>query len=41
MIEQFQAELSDISEAISARNSGLDRPYTYLDPAHIENSIAT
>ncbi|XP_047429797.1 hydroperoxide isomerase ALOXE3-like [Mugil cephalus] len=40
MIKEFQAELSDLSEAITARNSQLEVPYTYLDPTQIENSIA-
>ncbi|KAG8011325.1 Hydroperoxide isomerase ALOXE3 [Nibea albiflora] len=40
MIKEFQAELSNLSEAIQERNSQLEVPYTYLDPAHIENSIS-
>ncbi|KAG8011324.1 Hydroperoxide isomerase ALOXE3 [Nibea albiflora] len=39
MIKEFQAELSYLSEAIQQRNSQLEVPYTYLDPAHIGNSI--
>ncbi|XP_042359021.1 hydroperoxide isomerase ALOXE3-like [Plectropomus leopardus] len=39
MIKKFQAELSCLSEAITTRNSQLDLPYTYLNPAEIENSI--
>ncbi|KAM9355672.1 hydroperoxide isomerase ALOXE3-like isoform 3-T3 [Pholidichthys leucotaenia] len=39
MIKEFQAELSYLSEAITARNSKLDLPYTYLDPKEIENSV--
>ncbi|XP_042359022.1 hydroperoxide isomerase ALOXE3-like [Plectropomus leopardus] len=39
MIKEFQAELSYLSEAITARNSQLEVPYTYLNPADIENSI--
>ena len=39
MIQKFQAELSSLSEAIDARNSNLAVPYTYLNPAQIENSI--
>ncbi|XP_071335431.1 hydroperoxide isomerase ALOXE3-like [Trachinotus anak] len=39
MIKEFQAELSDLSEEITARNSELEVPYTYLNPAQIENSI--
>uniref|UniRef100_A0A8C2ZED8 Uncharacterized protein n=1 Tax=Cyclopterus lumpus TaxID=8103 RepID=A0A8C2ZED8_CYCLU len=40
MIKEFQAELSNFSEAIATRNLLLKIPYSYLDPAHIENSIA-
>ncbi|XP_047429794.1 hydroperoxide isomerase ALOXE3-like [Mugil cephalus] len=40
MIKEFQAELSYLSEAITARNSQLEVPYTYLDPKEIENSVA-
>uniref|UniRef100_A0A673A8P5 Hydroperoxide isomerase ALOXE3-like n=1 Tax=Sphaeramia orbicularis TaxID=375764 RepID=A0A673A8P5_9TELE len=40
IIKRFQAELSLLSEHITARNSKLDVPYIYLDPAQIENSIA-
>ncbi|XP_070705990.1 polyunsaturated fatty acid lipoxygenase ALOX15B-like [Pempheris klunzingeri] len=39
MIKEFQAELSYLSEAITARNSQLEVPYTYLNPSQIENSI--
>lgn len=39
MIKEFQAELAFLSEAIAARNSQLEVPYKYLDPAQIENSI--
>ncbi|XP_067428075.1 hydroperoxide isomerase ALOXE3-like [Thunnus thynnus] len=39
MIKEFQAELSDLSEEIKARNSELKVPYTYLNPTEIENSI--
>ncbi|KAM9857495.1 hydroperoxide isomerase ALOXE3-like isoform 1-T2 [Aulostomus maculatus] len=39
MIREFQAKLSDLSESITLRNSQLQAPYTYLDPAQIENSI--
>ncbi|XP_058468854.1 hydroperoxide isomerase ALOXE3-like [Solea solea] len=41
MIKEFQAELSYLSEEITARNSQLEVPYTYLNPAEIENSITT
>ncbi|KAK5852920.1 hypothetical protein PBY51_006753 [Eleginops maclovinus] len=40
MIKEFQAELSYLSEAIKARNSHLELPYTYLDPVEIENSVS-
>ncbi|XP_068433599.1 hydroperoxide isomerase ALOXE3-like [Clinocottus analis] len=39
MIKEFQAELSDLSKAISTRNLPLEIPYSYLDPPLIENSI--
>lgn len=39
MIKEFQAELSYLSEVIKLRNSKLEVPYTYLDPAEIENSV--
>ncbi|XP_034756215.1 hydroperoxide isomerase ALOXE3 [Etheostoma cragini] len=40
MIKEFQAELSFLSEEITNRNSQLEVPYTYLNPAEIENSVA-
>ncbi|KAK9531517.1 hypothetical protein VZT92_010937 [Zoarces viviparus] len=40
MMKKFQAELSDLSEAISTRNLQLEIPYTYLNPTEIENSVA-
>uniref|UniRef100_UPI0037E842FB hydroperoxide isomerase ALOXE3-like n=1 Tax=Semicossyphus pulcher TaxID=241346 RepID=UPI0037E842FB len=40
MIKEFQAELSYLSEAITARNSELEIPYTYLNPNQVENSVA-
>ncbi|XP_056284312.1 hydroperoxide isomerase ALOXE3-like [Pseudoliparis swirei] len=40
MIKKFQAELSSLSEAITTRNLQLEIPYSYLDPAQIENSVA-
>ncbi|KAM6991958.1 hydroperoxide isomerase ALOXE3-like [Tautogolabrus adspersus] len=40
MIKEFQGELSYLSEEITARNSELEIPYTYLIPNQIENSIA-
>nr|XP_061785002.1 polyunsaturated fatty acid lipoxygenase ALOX8-like [Nerophis lumbriciformis] len=39
MIEDFQAELSAISETIRARNKELELPYHYLNPKEIENSV--
>ena len=39
MIKEFQEELSNLSEEITTRNSQLKVPYTYLNPAEIENSI--
>uniref|UniRef100_A0A8C4ERN3 Uncharacterized protein n=1 Tax=Dicentrarchus labrax TaxID=13489 RepID=A0A8C4ERN3_DICLA len=39
IIKEFQAELSCLSEAITERNSQLEVPYTYLNPAQMENSI--
>ncbi|XP_037541409.1 hydroperoxide isomerase ALOXE3-like [Nematolebias whitei] len=39
MIKDFQAELSYLTEEIKARNSQLKVPYTYLNPAEIENSV--
>ncbi|XP_042245476.1 polyunsaturated fatty acid lipoxygenase ALOX15B-like isoform X1 [Thunnus maccoyii] len=39
MIKEFQKELSNLSEAITTRNSQLKVPYIYLNPAEIENSI--
>ncbi|KAM9339250.1 hydroperoxide isomerase ALOXE3-like [Symphorus nematophorus] len=41
MMKQFQTELSYLSEEITARNSQLEVPYTYLNPAEIESSITT
>ncbi|XP_035535059.1 hydroperoxide isomerase ALOXE3-like [Morone saxatilis] len=39
IIKEFQAELSCLSKAITERNSQLEVPYTYLNPAQMENSI--
>uniref|UniRef100_A0A3Q2NMZ8 Arachidonate epidermal lipoxygenase 3 n=1 Tax=Fundulus heteroclitus TaxID=8078 RepID=A0A3Q2NMZ8_FUNHE len=39
MIKEFQAELNYLSEEIALRNSQLEVPYPYLDPALIENSV--
>ncbi|KAK1889175.1 Hydroperoxide isomerase ALOXE3 [Dissostichus eleginoides] len=38
MIEDFQAELSSLSVAITKRNSKLELPFNYLNPKEIENS---
>ncbi|XP_031695916.1 hydroperoxide isomerase ALOXE3-like [Anarrhichthys ocellatus] len=40
MMKKFQAELSDLTEAISTRNLQLEIPYIYMKPSEIENSIA-
>uniref|UniRef100_A0A4W5R269 Uncharacterized protein n=1 Tax=Hucho hucho TaxID=62062 RepID=A0A4W5R269_9TELE len=40
MIQKFQTELKVFSETVNARNSGLPLPYTYMDPAVLENSVA-
>lgn len=40
MIKDFQAELSYMTEEIKARNSQLKVPYSYLNPAEVENSVA-
>ncbi|XP_076001990.1 hydroperoxide isomerase ALOXE3-like [Genypterus blacodes] len=39
-IQKFQEELSLLSKAITQRNAELIIPYTYLDPANVENSVA-
>uniref|UniRef100_A0A6I8N1S4 Arachidonate 15-lipoxygenase type B n=1 Tax=Ornithorhynchus anatinus TaxID=9258 RepID=A0A6I8N1S4_ORNAN len=38
--EAFAARLAEISRQIRERNARLPLPYTYLDPANIENSVA-
>ncbi|XP_010788293.1 arachidonate 15-lipoxygenase B-like [Notothenia coriiceps] len=38
MIEDFQAELSSLSVAITKRNAKLELPFNYLNPKEIENS---
>ncbi|XP_041815313.1 hydroperoxide isomerase ALOXE3-like [Chelmon rostratus] len=38
-IKKFQAELSSLSEAITARNLQLEVPYIYMNPTQIENSV--
>lgn len=40
VIKHFQAQLSQLSEEIAERNTKLNPPYVYMDPAQIENSIA-
>lgn len=39
-IKEFQEELRKLSLAIKTRNEVLDLPYTYLDPAVVENSVS-
>ncbi|XP_061667832.1 polyunsaturated fatty acid lipoxygenase ALOX8-like [Syngnathoides biaculeatus] len=39
MIEDFQAELSTISDTIVKRNEELQLPYLYLNPKETENSV--
>ncbi|XP_030593562.1 arachidonate 15-lipoxygenase B-like [Archocentrus centrarchus] len=39
-IKDFQRKLEDLSGAIKARNKCLEVPYTYMDPAEVENSVA-
>ncbi|KAK2863561.1 hypothetical protein Q5P01_003094 [Channa striata] len=40
LIEAFQEDLKQLSEDIQIRNETLENPYTYMDPAGIENSVA-
>uniref|UniRef100_A0A3Q1IYD3 Arachidonate 15-lipoxygenase B-like n=1 Tax=Anabas testudineus TaxID=64144 RepID=A0A3Q1IYD3_ANATE len=40
LIKDFQAELKTLSSEIKERNSTLDIPYTYMNPAEVENSVA-
>ncbi|XP_063740867.1 arachidonate 12-lipoxygenase, 12R-type-like isoform X2 [Eleginops maclovinus] len=40
LMKDFQGELEVLSAAIEVRNRKLDIPYTYLDPAKMENSVA-
>lgn len=40
LMKDFQQELQALSAAIQARNENLEIPYTYLDPANLENSVA-
>ncbi|XP_019956753.1 polyunsaturated fatty acid lipoxygenase ALOX15B-like [Paralichthys olivaceus] len=39
-IKSFQHNLHMLSDEINYRNADLDVPYTYLDPARFENSVA-
>ncbi|XP_014194775.2 hydroperoxide isomerase ALOXE3-like [Haplochromis burtoni] len=40
ILKDFQMELEDLSLVIKARNKRLEVPYTYMDPAELENSVA-
>ncbi|XP_026208082.1 arachidonate 15-lipoxygenase B-like [Anabas testudineus] len=40
VIKVFQEELKKLSEGIKKRNESLEIPYTYMDPALMENSVA-
>ncbi|XP_053789141.1 polyunsaturated fatty acid lipoxygenase ALOX15B-like [Vidua chalybeata] len=40
LIRRFRRRLRRISREIRARNATLERPYPYLDPENIENSVA-
>lgn len=40
LIDVFQGELGVLSAVINTRNKSLKVPYTYLDPALVENSVA-
>uniref|UniRef100_A0A674HAF5 Lipoxygenase domain-containing protein n=1 Tax=Taeniopygia guttata TaxID=59729 RepID=A0A674HAF5_TAEGU len=40
LIRRFRRRLRRISRQIRARNAALERPYPYLDPENIENSVA-
>ncbi|XP_050186611.1 arachidonate 12-lipoxygenase, 12R-type-like isoform X4 [Myiozetetes cayanensis] len=40
LIRRFRRRLRRISREIRARNAALERPYPYLDPQTIENSVA-
>ncbi|XP_070835927.1 hydroperoxide isomerase ALOXE3-like [Chaetodon trifascialis] len=40
VIKEFQGELEVLSTAIKVRNKSLEVPYTYMDPAEVENSVA-
>ncbi|KAJ4944072.1 hypothetical protein JOQ06_012619, partial [Pogonophryne albipinna] len=40
LISNFQGELEILSTVIKTRNKSLEVPYTYMDPALVENSVA-
>ncbi|XP_036407953.1 hydroperoxide isomerase ALOXE3-like [Megalops cyprinoides] len=40
LIQEYQAELKDLSESIKKRNKKLKLPYPYLCPEDVENSVA-
>ncbi|XP_029298291.1 arachidonate 15-lipoxygenase B-like [Cottoperca gobio] len=40
LIKDFQGELDVLEAVIKARNRRLEVPYTYLNPAEVENSVA-
>ncbi|XP_072776705.1 polyunsaturated fatty acid lipoxygenase ALOX15B-like isoform X1 [Taeniopygia guttata] len=40
LIRRFRRRLRRISRQIRARNAAMERPYPYLDPENIENSVA-
>ncbi|XP_074482884.1 arachidonate 12-lipoxygenase, 12R-type-like [Sebastes fasciatus] len=40
LIRAFQGELQVLSAHINIRNKNLEVPYTYMDPAEVENSVA-
>ncbi|XP_005399635.1 PREDICTED: arachidonate 12-lipoxygenase, 12S-type [Chinchilla lanigera] len=39
VLRQFQTDLRNLENEITARNEQLDLPYEYLKPSHIENSV--
>lgn len=40
LIKDFQEDLQKFSEGIKNRNEALEIPYTYMDPAQMEKSVA-
>lgn len=40
LIKVYQGELEVLSTMIRTRNKSLEIPYTYMDPALVENSVA-